>query len=120
MMNKAKKLDRNIRLAMSSSKHKNTNKAFKMGGTITASRGNWSGRVTKCGKDELGRWSYLDMTGKNEKKVRIITMYRVCRSKQGSGNCTIRIQQETDIIQQKGKYEDPRELVLKDLEKYIN
>ena len=71
LIQRAKKLDNNFRMAMSASKYKSDNEAFKMGGTMTITKGNWSGRITKSGQDKLGRWSFIDMTGKNGKKYEL-------------------------------------------------
>ena len=120
LLERAKKMDQNIKIATSSSKYKNNNEMFKMGGTLTITRGNWSGRITKSGNDKLGRWSYMILTGKNGKKLKVITMYRVCKDNGHAGNCTIRIQQEADILEQEGKLIDPRERILVDLEREIS
>ena len=119
LIHKAKQMDQNIKIVMSASKQKNKNEVFKMGGTTTVTRGNWSGRIIQSGQDSLGRWSYTKLTGKKDRKIKIITMYRVCKGQQGSGQCTVRMQQELELIRNNRKQEDPREAILKDLENEI-
>ena len=116
---RAKKMDKHIGVSMSSSKEKVKDTAHKMGGTLTLIRGNYSGRLVEQGQDKLGRWSYMVLTGKNENRIKIITTYRVGKNKADSGNCTIRLQQERDLLQETGKLLNPREILLRDLEKVI-
>ena len=115
-----KKLDRNAMASFSASKHRPKKDAVrKMGGTATIVRGNWSGRIIEVGQEKLGRWSYLTLTGKNNKKIKFITCYRVCQSSKEIGPGSIRTQQEMDILKDSGEIVDPRKKILSDLEVYI-
>ena len=122
LISKGKKMDRHIKMTLSSSKFKGKGMQtdFKMGGTMTLTRGNWSGRIIKAGCDKLGRWTYQVFTGKNGKRLKVITMYRVGKKSAVNEKCTIRLQQEQDILNETGKLKDPRDEILKDLEKQIN
>ena len=51
LMEKAKMLDKGMKLVMTSSKHSINNKPNKRGGIMTIVRGNWSGRVKKSGSN---------------------------------------------------------------------
>ena len=114
-----KKIDPHAKLTKSISASKFSETHFKMGGTIMLTRGNWSGHIQKQGSDKLGRWSFQTMEGKDGKKITIINVYRVCKKNNNSGNCTIRSQQETDLLEETGKHLDPREQILIDLNKSI-
>ena len=91
-----------------------------MGGTITCTRGNWSGHIQDQGSERLGRWSFQTFEGKDGKQVTVINTYRVCKSKNDSGSCTIRSQQAKDLLVDTEEHLDPREEILKDLQKEIN
>ena len=43
---------------------------YKPGGTITGVSGKLKGRIDKYGSDELGRWSWITLEGKKDKKSR--------------------------------------------------
>ena len=62
-----------------------TNRAKKLssfipGGTMTATVGNWTGRVTGYIQDprRLNRWSGIKLRLKNQEELIVITAYRVC------------------------------------------
>ena len=115
-----KKFDRNAIASFSASRHtKKVNEIKKMGGTATIVRGNWSGRMIEMGQEKLGRWSYLTLTGKNNKKIKFITCYRVCKGSKETGPGSIRTQQEMDLLKEYGEIVDPRKRLLSDLEIHI-
>ena len=115
MLDKLKIMDKNANLIMAGSNTKTHGRVAKRGGVMTMTRGNWSGRIVKSGKEALGRWTYITLAGKKNRKVTIYTLYRVCDQKHNSGNCTIYMQQENDLRQKHKKIVDPRESILKDL-----
>ena len=119
LVEKAKALDKGIRMEMTASKTRIDNSPAKRGGVMVFARGNWSGRVVRSGSDTLGRWSYLTMQGKREKKTTIITLYRVCEQKNQAGNCTIYMQQENDLKNAGRDVVNPRNAILIDLAKII-
>ena len=119
LMEKAKMLDKGMKLVMTSSKHSINNKPNKRGGIMTIVRGNWSGRVKKSGSDQLGRWTYAVLQGKGARTIMIITLYRVCDQRHQQGNCTIYLQQENDLRSNNRKITDPREAILTDLTTFI-
>ena len=91
----------------------------KRGGLLTWTIGNWLGRIIDSGSDKLGRWTYVTMTGKNNRKLTIYTLYQVCDQKHHSGNCTIYLQQQNDLIQADRIKTEPREAILVDLTEHI-
>ena len=116
---KMRNFDKFAKLTTSSSKESHTETAFKPGGTCVMARGNWAGRVTAMGQDELGRWSFITMEGRQGKKVTFIAFYRVCKKNSENGKTTIRIQQERDLFNARKSQKDPREVILVDLENEI-
>ena len=119
LLEKAKTLDKGIKLVMAASKHTNQNKINKRGGLMTLVRGNWSGRVKKSRSNQIGRWMYVVLQGKGARTIMIITLYRVCEQKHQQGNCTIYLQQEHDLRTNNRKVIDPREAILADLTTFI-
>ena len=59
MLEKSKRMDKNVNLTMAGSSTKTHGRVAKRGGTMTMTRGNWSGRIVKSGKEALGRWTYI-------------------------------------------------------------
>ena len=115
LVEKLKTLDKGAKIIMTASKTTTQNTVNKRGGVLTLVRGNWAGRVEKAGCDDLGRWTYVTMEGKNSRRVMIITLYRVCNQRHQQGSCTIYMQQELDLKQAGRKQIDPRESILEDL-----
>jgi hypothetical protein len=60
----------------------NFHSSYKPGGTLTAVTGRWTSRVVDKGEDPfgLGRWSFITLRGKQDKRITFITGYRVCNS----------------------------------------
>jgi hypothetical protein len=58
-------------------------RTYKPGGTLTAVMGPWTARVVEKGVGPygLGRWSYLTLRGKGNKRLFLVTVYRVCDKK---------------------------------------
>jgi len=61
------------------------------GGTLQAMVGSWVSHVVKTGKDPsgLGRWSYIEIQGCNNKQFIVLSGYRVCKNQNidmGSNN----------------------------------
>ena len=46
---------------------------FKPGGTVTVLGGKWVGAKKESGGDKYGRWSWISLTGGNNKEVVVIT-----------------------------------------------
>ena len=68
LIEKAKKLDKNIKIIMNASKTTTHGQVLKRGGVMTIVQGNWSSRICKSGGDKLGRWTFIEMQGKKGKK----------------------------------------------------
>ncbi len=82
-----------IKIATSTSAEKLSN-WFKPGGTLLLALNQWTSRVTKYGNDpHLGRWSYMEFIGKNDKRLIVISAYRVCNQQFNAASQTMTAQQ---------------------------
>jgi len=94
---------------------------FKPGGALLLTLDPWTSRIVSNGLDHLlGRWTYQEFLGKNEKRVIVVSGYRVCNQKFDAAANTataqqIRLLQAQGIINPK-----PRSLFLTDLIAQIN
>ena len=66
------------------------------GGTAVSVRNEWASRFLAKGSDDLGRWSWLTLTGQGTTKITFISGYRVCDGAHESSTTsrTVRSQQE--------------------------
>ena len=115
MIEKMKKMDKNAQIVFAGSKTAKGDSEVKRGGTAILVRGSWAGRIIKKGSERLGRWAYIEMIGKKNKRIKIYTMYRVCPQRHAEGTCTIYMQQELDLLRHGRKLYEPREAILQDL-----
>jgi len=84
LVNQCRKASPQLKVATSTSKEKSQD-WFKPGGTMILTLNQWTSRVIKFGKDtDLGRWSYLEFVGKHDKRLIVVSGYRVCHQKQRS------------------------------------
>jgi hypothetical protein len=70
------------------------------GGTLTFLANNWTSRIIDKGSDPfgLGRWSYVTLRGSGEKRITLVTAYRVCvQSIQSCGDTTSTAQQFREL-----------------------
>ena len=66
------------------------------GGTAVSTRNKWASRFLGQGTDDMGRWSWLTLTGQGTIKITFISGYRVCDGALESSitSRTVRSQQE--------------------------
>jgi hypothetical protein len=63
---------------------------------MSSALGNTVARVIEEGTDVLGRWSYIKLSGKDNKVITLITVYQLCRKPPMAANrdsCTAHSQQ---------------------------
>ena len=79
-------------------------------------RGSSAGRHIRNGRDRYGRFLWIDIQGKNDKKACIITAYRAldCQALKATPH-TAYWQQVTAMIKDGYVDPDPRNQILKDL-----
>ena len=69
---------------------------YQPGGTAVSVRDKWASRFLTKGSDDLGRWSWITLTGRGTTKITFISGYRVCdgASESSITSRTVRSQQE--------------------------
>ena len=50
---------------------------WELGDTLLGVAGTWTSRVEKSGNDEMGRWSWVNLRGKQGRIIKVISAYRV-------------------------------------------
>jgi len=109
------KVHRHLKLATSSSRD-NPDVKHHPGGTLTMALGKWASRVIQSGTDEiLGRWSYLEFVGKNDKRLIVLSAYRVCPQLFDATSLTATAQQTRLLLQQGVRNPNPRQQFVSDL-----
>ena len=116
----AKHFDPYLRITSSSSLQKVGESPFKMGGTVTGTNGCWSGRISRQGCDNLGRWSYITLHARHGHQVVYITTYLPGKPATAGGGTTIHKQMEADLLKKTGKLLEPRKKLLEDLHVFID
>ncbi len=109
-----------IQITTSTSAEKTT-EWYKPGGTITMAMNNWTSRVVTKGHDTyLGRWSYLEFVGKQDKRLIVMSSYCVCNQQFDAASQTVTAQQ-IRLLQARGiQRPKPRKTFLDDLIEQIN
>jgi len=102
---------------------------YKPGGTATIAGGPIHTRVLAQGTDpELGRWSYITLQTKNNKKITFLNVYRVCHqntdiqepnNRIGSRNLRTFFTQQLEVYAKQGVSKDPRTSIIEDLKSLI-
>eukprot|EP00957_Ditylum_brightwellii_P098190 7481378-Ditylum_brightwellii.AAC.1 len=79
------------------------------------------GRIIQTGGDNsrLGRWSYVQIAGRDQKKVTIVTAYHPCKQT-NPGDSTVTAQQRQLLRQQGKKHPQPRTQWLHNIKLKIN
>ena len=97
---------------------------YKPGGTLIASQGKSTGRITTQGTDRMGRWSYQVFSGRGSKTITVISAYQVCRQSllteetNGVRSFTASAQQ-ISMLRQVNRPVSPREAFIIDLTDFI-
>ena len=90
-------------------------------GTMVGVAGKWSGRVREKGTDPMGRWSWVNMQGKEDRIIRVISSYRISQNNPDkAGELTLCKQQWRSHVRRNRKRPNPRELHLQELTEFIN
>ncbi len=89
---------------------------------MSSALGNTVARVKEAATDDLGRWSYIKLSGKDNKVVTFITVYQVCKKPPAvveRDSCTAYSQQRSLLIQQNKSDPSPIKHFRKDLDKLL-
>jgi hypothetical protein len=92
---------------------------YKPGGTAIISKGKIAGRVKKCGRDNLGRWTYQLLDGQGEKDILIVSIYQCCKQPTNPGKTTAYHQQIVLLSEMNRTDKDPRRNFYRDLKKFM-
>ena len=89
------------------------------GGTSIITRGRMTGRIIRRGADEMVRYAWIVLNGKNVKQVMIISEYRTCKANLKSGPHTAYMQQVKHLMKRGIVAPNPRKELLNDLKRMI-
>lgn len=96
-------------------------KKYQPGGNLLTINGDSTGRVNKSKGDKWGRFSYMELRGKRDEGVLVITAYRVCHEASDyPGPYTAYTHQYTEMTKAGINDPNPRKQILRDLAKLIN
>ena len=96
-------------------------RAYKPGGTMMGLTGQIASRKVDEGTDRLGRWAWVQLIGKQEKAILIISAYRVSQTHPGAaGYTTAYMQQYRALLKANVSKPNPRQKLLDDLETFIS
>jgi hypothetical protein len=96
-------------------------KFYKPGGTMVMAQGDIVGRIKARGSDTLGRWSWIQLVGKHQKLITLISAYQVCARPTNRSGTTAYHQQES-LLRQRGIKKanaKPRKYFHRDLQDFI-
>ena len=93
---------------------------YKPGGTLLATQGKYTGRISKTGCDPMGRWSCHTFSCKNNKSLTVISAYQVCDQPliDSSTDCIKSFtasSQQVSMLRQQDRFCSPREAFIIDL-----
>ena len=92
------------------------------GGTCTGVTGKWSGRIREQGMDThgLGRWSHVQIFGKNGREVLIVTAYQACKASISTIGSKTAYAQQRHLLRQAGDpTPNPRKRFIADLDEFL-
>jgi exonuclease III len=81
---------------------------YKPGGVMGAVVGKTIARVQASGHDPIGRWVYIKLIGKNNKRITIIGTYQVCQENVMTSGPTTAITQQYSTLRQEGRHNPHR------------
>jgi len=112
--NQCKGVTAQIKLTTASSQEPST-EWYKPGGTLLT-LDPWTSRITSQGSDNLlGRWAYQEFMGRNDKRIIVVSGYRVCNQQFDAASMTVSAQQ-TRLMQAQGiPKPNPRKHFITDL-----
>jgi len=106
---------RHSKLAVSFSKD-STKNTYQPGGMLTLALGKWASRIVLYSSDELlGRWSYLEFSGRHGMRLFVVSAYRVCNQEFDATTITATAQQTRLLLQQGFQQPDPKIQFITDL-----
>jgi exonuclease III len=87
----------------------------KPGGTLTCATNSLVGRVCENISDPYGRWSGIELMGRSDKRLFILTVYQVPQKTGSAGSTTAYTQQRTMFRLEGRTNPNPRKILIQDL-----
>jgi len=104
-----------------SSSNDSTTPGYQPGGTVTLAMDPWTSRIVARGNDpSLGRWSYLEFMGKSNKRLIVVSGYRVCNQKFDAASNMVTAQQIRLLQAQGIQKPKPCQIFIDDIIAQIN
>ena len=94
----------------------------KPGGTGIFTNGSWASRLKAKGEDPhgLGRWSFIEIEGRDKKSLTLVTGYRVGKQKIEDAGVKTTMAQQYGLLSEKGvEKPNPRQQFITDLKKWM-
>ena len=104
---------------IAASSSRGSKEGYLPGGVAIITRGRMTGRIIKRGADEMGRYTWIVLNGRNGKQVMIISAYRTCKTGLRSGPHTAHMQQIKQLMKKGVVSPNLRKEVLSDLKRMI-
>ncbi|KAL7574197.1 hypothetical protein ACA910_014872 [Epithemia clementina (nom. ined.)] len=94
---------------------------FKPGGVALITTNSTTGRVIATGSDEMGRWTFQSLLGRDKRQITIISAYQVCSpsSSQSVPSALTAHSQQVSILRQQHRSLSPRQSFVTDLTHFI-
>jgi exonuclease III len=94
---------------------------WKPGGTSILSVGSITGRIKTHGSDPWGRWCYQIFQGSGGRRITIVSAYQVVANhSHNKGQYTAAAQQQSLLLRQSDKLQDPRQAFRRDITEFLH
>jgi hypothetical protein len=113
---------RQTKIGMTSSHHR-SNQFYQPGGVAMITGFPWSSRSKiSCDPSGLGRWTESEISGRNNRKIVVISAYMVCKDSIERSGPNTAYTQQWRILKEKNPLDnpDPRKIAFEDLKERIN
>ena len=74
---KYERVDKYGKLVVASNLHSQSHSTWQPGGALLGISGHWASLIRGKGTDSMGRWAWIAFNAKNNKKIKLISGYRV-------------------------------------------
>ena len=92
----------------------------KPGGTLTCATNSLVGRIRNTYSDPYGRWSGMELMGRSDKRLVILTVYQVTQKTGTAGNTTAYTQQRNMFRLEDRSNPNPRKILIADLSALVS
>jgi exonuclease III len=92
----------------------------KPGGTLTCAANSLVGRIQRTFSDPYGRWSGMELMGRSNKRLVVLTVYQVPQKTGSSGSTTAYTQQRNMFRLEGRSNPNPRKILIEDLRTLVS